>query len=79
MDDKTRVFFVTEGTETNREIHETLEKALAHMANYIPAKDDPQIWVSIVKNAYWEKDLGVWNYEDEPDTFKDIKMIESEV
>lgn len=74
----TRVFFVTEGEETNREIHETLEKAIAHTIAYMPTEDSPQILVCIVKNAYWEEDLGVWNYEDEPDTFTDLTPVKTE-
>lgn len=73
---ETRIFFVTEGIETNRELHETLEDAQAQYKN-IPDEDQPQILACMVWDAFWEEDLGVWNYEDHPRTFTDLKVIDS--
>lgn len=72
--DDTRLFFVTESAEDNEEIFETLEDA----QEYVEAtkfRGEPEIWISIVKNAYKE-DNGEWNYDDRSNTFEKVRRVQ---
>lgn len=75
----TRLFFVVDSIENNEEIFETLEQAQAFMLSGMNSGTNRRIRACIVRNAYKEEDLGTWNYDDEPNTFETIKLIEEEI
>lgn len=70
--DTTRVFWVTDSTEDNEELFESLEDA----EEYIEAtkfKAKPRIKVCAVKHAYKDNN-GEWNYDDLADTFQTLSI-----
>lgn len=69
--DETRLFFVTDGTEDDEEIFETLERAEAY---YRTLDNKPRLYIAVVRNAYQEGDDD-WNYDDFSNTFEIIKFI----
>lgn len=72
----TRVFFVVDGAHTNEELFETLEAAQEHEDSLqAGGEENTRIRVCIVRNAYRESDGG-WNYDDQSNTFEEIKTIE---
>ena len=72
----TRVFFVTDSKEDNEELHTTLEGARAHLLSVMNSGTERRIRVCMVRNAYQEGDR--WNYDDQADTFTDIKLLEED-
>lgn len=73
----TRLFYVTDSVESNEEIFETYQEAIAYFCSLI---DDNQELVRLriceVNNAYQYSDGEgriLWNYEDRADTFTTIK------
>lgn len=72
----TRVFFVTDSKEDNEELHETLEQAQAYFLSSMSSGTGRRIRVCLVRNAYQEN--GGWNYDDHPNTFFTIKVLEKE-
>jgi len=72
---KTRLFFVVDSKEDNEEIFETLEEAEAYLISVINSGNKGRLYIAMVRNAYYEKDLKSWNYEDYSDTFNIIKVI----
>jgi DNA polymerase II large subunit len=72
--DYTRVFFVVDAMETNKELYTTLEQAEdAYDELNVRKEDKPRIYVAMVRNAY--KEGNDWNYEDFSDTFQIIEII----
>lgn len=71
--DQVRVFFVTDSSIDNEELHETLEQA----QNFeVQDEKTKRIRVCLVRNAYRELPLGKsWNYNDLSDTFETIKTL----
>lgn len=74
----TRVFFVVDGPVTdlanqNDELFETLEQAEA----YAETVEYARIRICIVRHAFKEVN-GLWNYDDNSDTFEVIKTIKGE-
>jgi hypothetical protein len=75
MKDETRVFFVVDSVDTNEELFETLEIAQWWAADLLNRKKQvPRIRVAIVKHAFM--DDGVWNYDDQADTFQFVHTIQ---
>lgn len=72
--DQTRLFFVTETETENKKLHETLDQADDYTHKRI--LETVKISICIVKNAYYETDLKLWNYEDRADTFEIIRQIQ---
>lgn len=68
-----RLFFVTDSTEDNEEIFETLQEAEEYLKRTKLGKN-PRIRICMVRNAYKE-DNGGWNYDDYSDTFETVKVI----
>jgi len=73
----TRVFYVTDSVESNEEIFESYQEAVKY---YWRLVDDRQELVRLriceVNNAYFDKQLNTWNYDDLSDTFTTIKELE---
>jgi hypothetical protein len=75
MTNSTRVFFVVSSDESNEEIFTTLEKAQAYRISAIGTERGSLLRVALVRNAYYEKDIKRWNYNDVADTFEFIKIL----
>ena len=72
----TRLFYVVDAIENNKEIYDTLEEAERNYKDLDVQKDNkPRLYIAEVRNAYYETDLNAWNYEDLSDTFNIIKII----
>lgn len=69
---KTKLFFVVSSDEMNEEIFETLEEAQAYKISVIGTDKKSSLKVALVKNAYFEKDIKKWSYEDRTDIFNFI-------
>jgi len=69
----TRLFFVTDSEEDNEELHETLNEAKDYITEMSPAVT-PRIRICMVRNAFKE-DSGGWNYDDQSDTFDEVKVL----
>lgn len=67
-----KLFFVTDSLKDNEEIFETQKEAEKHFKT-LDKKDKPRLYRASVKNYYIED--GSWNYEDNSDTFKIIKIL----
>ena len=70
---QTRLFFVVENEEKNEELFETLEDADEYRELETEFKN--RMFIALVCNAYYEKDLKKWNYEDMSGTFTKIKSL----
>ena len=76
---ETRLFYVTDSVESNEEIFETYQQAREYMKRL---EDDNQELVRLriceVNNAYYDKQLKSYNYDDRADTFTTIKEFKFE-
>ena len=75
MTNQTRLFFVVDSEEANEEIFTTLEEAKSYRIKTIGTDKGSRLFVALVRNAYYEKDIKKWNYEDRSDTFTKIKNL----
>ncbi|MBK8467874.1 MAG: hypothetical protein IPL32_18840 [Chloracidobacterium sp.] len=73
LETDTRLFFVVDSVEDNKELYDTLEHAEVAKA-CLNKKNSPRIRVCLVRHAYKEEMDGLtgWNYDDQADTFTDI-------
>ena len=70
----TRVFFVTDSTEDNEELHETLEQAQAYTLSAMSEPQTARIRICMVLHAFPEGRR--WNYDDQDNTFVTVKTID---
>lgn len=75
-DDSTRLFFVTDSHEENEELFETLEDAEFYIQNEMDEGTGRRLRICLVRNAYFDKDLNGWNYDDQANTFETVKVLE---
>lgn len=74
-DNKTRLFFVVDSAESERELFETQEQAEAFALSLADSQETDIITsICIVRNAYKEDD-GQWNYNDLSDTFQEVEVL----
>lgn len=72
--DSTRLFFVVDSHEANEEIFTTYGEAEAHYKK-LKGQTGRRIYAGLVNNAYYEKDLKGWNYDDQANTFTQISVL----
>lgn len=74
----TRLFYVTDSVESNEEIFETYEEAMSHFWRLVnDGQELPRLRVCEVVRAF--KENGVWNYDDQADTFTTVKVFPIDV
>ena len=79
---ETRLFFVVDSIEDNKEIFETLQEAETYRATLLLRREkdrigesnEPRVCICLVHNAY--VDDGVWTYEDKTNTFEIVKNMD---
>ena len=71
---ETRLFFVSQGANHSKELHETAEEATDVVNEYSNTERDfkAHVFICLVRNAYRENDK--WNYEDLSNTFTEIQQ-----
>jgi hypothetical protein len=77
IDNKKRLFYVVDSTEYNEELYTTYEEACKihnELVNKTP-ETKPRMYIAEVKNAYFDEQIGLWNYTDHSDTFEIIKKL----
>lgn len=81
IDNKTRLFYVVDSIDDNEELYTTEEDALdAYKKIYNDTPENkPRLYIAEVRNAYYEKDIKAWNYEDCSDTFTNLLDINVEL
>jgi hypothetical protein len=72
---KTRLFFVTDSLESNEEIFDNLEDAEAYKISVLGTEPRARIRVAMVRNYFFEKESGGYNYVDCSNTFNFIKTL----
>ena len=79
----TRLFYVTDSVESNEEIFETYQEAIAYFWKLVDDDQEmPRLRICEVNNAYqYGKDIDsmMWNYEDRADTFTTVKEFPIDV
>lgn len=72
--EEARLFWVVDSPEDNEEIFATREKADKYAVKRYGKQAPYRIYIAEVKNYYWDKQAGGWNYDDQADTFNGFQF-----